>query len=57
MTFGGYLGGGLDIQVGRHLMLGIQAGYNTMLDFSEPVGYEDNYSGVEFSAGFSVLFG
>lgn len=56
-SFGGYLGGGLDIQFGRHLMFGVQAGYNAMVDFPETLKHGDNYSGFELSAGFSVLFG
>jgi outer membrane protein W len=56
-SFGGYLGGGLDIQMGRHLMAGIHVGYNVMADFPEPLGIEDNFSGVELSVGISVLLG
>lgn len=56
-SFGGYLGGGLDIQMGRHLMMGVHVGYNIMEDFPEPLGREKNYSGVEMSAGISVLLG
>jgi len=54
-SFGGYLGGGLDIQMGRHLMMGVHLGYNIMEDFPEPLGLEKNYSGVEVSAGISLL--
>ncbi len=56
-TFGGYLGGGLDIQIGRRLMVGVHAGYNVMADFPETLGIENNYSGVELSAGISLLLG
>ncbi len=56
-SFGGFLGGGLDIQMGRHLMLGIGVGYNLMADFQETLGFDDNYSGFEVSTGLSFLFG
>jgi hypothetical protein len=56
-TFGSYLGGGVDIRMGRHLMAGLHAGYNLMADFPEPVGQNVNYSGVEVTAGISVLLG
>jgi len=55
--FGGYFGGGLDVQIGRHLMAGVHVGYNLMADFPETLGLERNYSGLEVSAGFSVLLG
>ncbi len=56
-SFGGYLGCGLDIQIGRHLMGSVHGGYNLMADFPEKLGSENNYSGVELSAGISLLFG
>jgi hypothetical protein len=56
-TFGGQLGGGLDLQLGRHFMAGINLGYNLMADFSEPLAGRENYNGFEASAGLSVLFG
>lgn len=54
-TVGGYLGGGVDFQMGRHMMAGIHVGYNVMADFPETLGLEKNYSGAEFSAGISLL--
>jgi len=56
-TFGGYVGGGVDIQMGRHLMAGVQVGYNVMADFPEPIGLDRNFDGVAVSAGLSVLLG
>jgi outer membrane protein W len=56
-TFGGYVGGGVDIQMGRHLMAGFHVGYNVMADFPEPIGLDRNYDGVAVSAGLSVLLG
>jgi len=55
--FGGYVGGGLDVQMGHHLMAGVHVGYNVMADFPETLGAERNYSGVEISAGISLLLG
>jgi hypothetical protein len=54
-TVGGYLGGGVDFQMGHHMMAGIHVGYNVMADFPETLGLERNFSGVEFSAGISLL--
>jgi outer membrane protein W len=54
-TFGGHVGVGFDIQMGRHFMLGVNAGYNLMVDFQEPLGGEKNFNGVEFGAGISLL--
>jgi len=56
-TFGGQLGGGLDLLLGRHFMVGVNLGYNLMADFPEPLAGRWNYSGFEASAGLSVLIG
>jgi len=56
-VMGGYIGGGIDFLLGRRLMLGVGGGYYFMGDFKRPVGAHYNYSGAEFSVGFSVLFG
>lgn len=56
-SFGGYVGGGLDIQMGRHLMTGIHVGYNAMADFPEPLELGEDFSGFELSVGISVLLG
>lgn len=54
---GGHLGGGIDIQAGRHVMVGVNAGYHFVTDFTEPLGGRENYSGPEFGIGISWLFG
>lgn len=54
-SFGGHVGAGLDIQMGRYLMLDVRTGYNLMADFEEPLAGEENFSGVEFGAGISLL--
>jgi hypothetical protein len=56
-AFGGQLGAGVDFILGRHFMTGFAACYNLMSDFSRPIGGSRNYSGPEFSFGFSYLFG
>jgi hypothetical protein len=56
-SFGGLLGGGLDIQMGRYMMADINVGYNIMKDFSEPLAGKKNYGGFEFGIGLSVLIG
>lgn len=56
-SFGGHLGGGLDIQLSRSLMMGANVGYNLMTDFSDSLGGRKNYSGPEFGIGISFLFG
>lgn len=54
-TFGGHVGIGIDLQMGRHVMLGLHTGYNLMADFEEPLAGEDNFGGVEVGAGISLL--
>ena len=56
-AMGGILGGGVDFVLGRHFATGMGIGYNLMTDFDEPIGGSVNYSGPEFSFGFSYLFG
>jgi hypothetical protein len=56
-SFGGHAGGGIDIQLGRYFMLGMNAGYNFMKDFLQPLGGQRNYRGVEYGIGISVLIG
>ena len=56
-AFGGRLGGGTDVLLGRHFMVNASAGYNLVSDFSEPVGGRDNYSGFEMRVGVSWSFG
>lgn len=56
-AMGGHLGGGIDIQAGRHVMFGANAGYHFVTDFTEPLGGRENYSGPEFGLGISWLFG
>jgi hypothetical protein len=56
-AFGGYLGGGLDLQLSRRFMLGTAAGYHLMTDYSQPLGGRKNYSAPEFSLSISFLFG
>jgi hypothetical protein len=56
-TVGSYAGGGLDIQMGRHMMAGLRLEYNSIVDFPDALAGQRNHSGLEFSAGISVLIG
>jgi hypothetical protein len=56
-TIGGHVGGGVDFHLARWFSVGVNAGYNWMADFSEPVGTRDNYSGPELGVSFGWLFG
>lgn len=53
---GAHLGAGIDFMAGRHFMLGINAGYNLISDFEDPIDGHVNYSGGEFGVGFGFLF-
>ena len=57
MTLGGHIGGGLDVQVARSFSIGLNVGYNAMLNFAEPIGLHDNFNGVQVSIGVGWLFG
>lgn len=56
-TVGGHVGGGVDFHVARCFSIGVNAGYNWMVDFSKPVGGRDNYSGPEVGMSLGWLFG
>ena len=56
-TFGGHLGGGVDVHVARSFSIGLDAGYHGMLDFSQPVGLRDNFNGPHVTVSFGWLFG
>ena len=43
--------------VARWLSLGVSGGYNWMLDFAEPIGRKDNYSGPQLGVNIGWLFG
>jgi len=57
VAFGGHVGAGFDVRLGRNWMLGISGGYNFMSDFRHPIGGRDNYGGGEMGVSFSWLFG
>ena len=54
---GGQVGAGVDFHVARWLSVGVSGGYNWMLDFAEPIGRRDNYSGPQLSVNIGWLFG
>ena len=56
-TFGTHFGGGVDVHVARSVSLGLGAGYNAMVNFSEPLGGHKNFNGVQMSMSIGWLFG
>jgi hypothetical protein len=57
MTFGGFVGGGADVLLGRRWSLGVSAGYRWMADFSETIGTRKNYSGIDVGIGIGWMWG
>jgi len=57
LTFGGYLGGGVDMMFGGNTTVGLHGGYNFYADFDEYIGDRKNYSGAEFGISVGFLFG
>ena len=51
------MGAGIDFHVARWLSIGVSGGYNWMLDFAEPIGRQDNYSGPQLGVNIGWLFG
>jgi hypothetical protein len=56
-VFGSNINIGLDIQLSRLFMLGLNGGFNFMADFSEPIGGRKNYSSGYAGMSISLLFG
>jgi hypothetical protein len=56
-TFGGHLGGGIDVHLARPVAVGFNAGYNWMGSFLRQVGPLADYSGAEVGVSFQFLFG
>jgi hypothetical protein len=56
-TLGGHFGGGVDTHVARSFSIGLDVGYNAMLNFNEPVGVHSNFNGLQVSIGLGWLFG
>ena len=56
-TLGGRVGIGFDAHVARSFSIGLSAGYNAMLNFSEPVGGHRTFNGAQVSLGVGWLFG
>ncbi len=55
-VFGSKFGVGLDTFIDTWMRIGLNTGFNLVTDFDEPVGQRRNYSGVEFSMSFGVMF-
>jgi uncharacterized caspase-like protein len=56
-TVGGHFGGGFDVHVARSVSLGLDVGYNAMVNFSQPIDGHKNFNGVQVSLGIGWLFG
>jgi hypothetical protein len=56
-TVGGHFGGGFDVHVTRAFSIGLDVGYNLMVNFSEPVGLRDNFNGAQVALGVGWVFG
>ena len=56
-SLGAYIGGGVDLAIGRYLMLGASAGYHLIANFAEPIRGRKNFSGPELSISLSLLWG
>jgi hypothetical protein len=57
VSLGGDLGAGVDVHLGGSVSLGLDAGYRWMVDFAEPVGARDNYSGFTLALRLGWVFG
>jgi caspase domain-containing protein len=56
-TLGGHFGGGVDAHVSRRISIGLDVGYNAMLNFTQPVALYKNFNGPQVTVGFGLLFG
>jgi hypothetical protein len=56
-TLGGHFGGGVDTHVARSFSIGIDVGYNAMMNFDQPVGLHNNFNGLQVGIGLGWLFG
>jgi outer membrane protein W len=55
-AIGGRAGIGIDFLISNHFILGVNAGYNVMANFSKPVGGKNNFDGADFSFQLSYVF-
>jgi hypothetical protein len=56
-VFGGKVGAGVDIIMGKHMLLGFDGSYNHYSDFDSQFGLENVYNGPEFGIRFGFVFG
>lgn len=56
-AFGSHFGGGMDVELNSHFMLGVNLGYNLMSNFSDIKVGRNNYSCFEFGLGLGFLWG
>jgi hypothetical protein len=57
MTFGGFVGAGADVVLGRRWSLGVSGGYNWMADFPKALGTRKNFSGVDVGVSLGWMWG
>jgi hypothetical protein len=57
VTAGAQLGGGVDLQVSRRILINAGAAYNWLAPFNEPAGSSRHLSGPEVSVGLGFLLG
>ncbi|PKL82687.1 MAG: hypothetical protein CVV24_08805 [Ignavibacteriae bacterium HGW-Ignavibacteriae-3] len=55
-AFGGRAGLGIDVLLSSYFILGANAGYNLMANFSVPVGGNKNFNGADFSFQLGYIF-
>lgn len=56
-VFGGQLGSGIDLSLGRHFMAGILMGYHMTTNLDAAPSGRKNYNGLELSLSLSWVFG
>lgn len=56
-VFGAKIGGGVDIIMGKHMILGFEGSYNQYSDFENQIELDNVYNGPEFGIRFGFVFG
>lgn len=56
-VFGVKIGGGVDVIMGKHMILGFEGSYNHYSDFDNQIGFDNVYNGPEFGIRFGFVFG
>ena len=56
-AIGGEVGGGVDFLLSRHFVMSLIATLTGMMNFDQPIGGSDNYSGPQLIFGVGYVFG